>query len=363
MIPATTTTLALELIRRDGGTQPRDQIDAKVAEEYAEAIGGGDSLPPVTVFYDGSTYWLADGFHRARAHDHLGLADISADVRQGTQRDAILYSAGANASHGYRRSNADKRRAVLMLLNDPEWSGWSDNEIARRCAVSHPFVGSLRPSCNHFKMGRTVERNGTTYTMNTSAIGKKADDAAEDDMETVEAASAPLTRRVGAQIFVPEGADIVDLCRKGLALEESGSNVDATADELGLAREAYRVSRQIVYLSDLRELSDADAALVAKALHILTTTLQYKAAWEIVEPVTLKVWGAPSRGMRLIGLTERRVEQFKRTFGIVIQSCVTTEEVEVPYLSVEQVNQFTKEIGRARQALAAFSDRLKEIHE
>jgi hypothetical protein len=39
-----------------------------------------------------------------------------------------------------RRSNADRRRAVMALLKDEEWSGWSDREIARRCRVGHVLV-------------------------------------------------------------------------------------------------------------------------------------------------------------------------------------------------------------------------------
>jgi hypothetical protein len=34
--------------------------------------------------------------------------------------------------------------AVLTLLNDEEWGKWSDNQIAQKCGVSHPFVGSIR---------------------------------------------------------------------------------------------------------------------------------------------------------------------------------------------------------------------------
>lgn len=64
----------------------------------------------------------------------------------------------------------------MKLLNDLEWSQWSDREIARRCGVAHPFVGKLRPvpnepSGNGFQMERKVQRNGTVYTQNTANIG------------------------------------------------------------------------------------------------------------------------------------------------------------------------------------------------
>jgi hypothetical protein len=71
---------------------------------------------------------------------------LLAEVRRGLKRDAVLYSVGANATNGQRRTNEDKRRAVLTLLNDPEWGKWSNSEVARRCAVEHHMVGALRAS-------------------------------------------------------------------------------------------------------------------------------------------------------------------------------------------------------------------------
>lgn len=358
--------LSLGLIRRDGGTQPRDRISNDIAKEYAEAIADGAVLPAVTVFYDGATYWLADGFHRAAAHDQLGLADIAADVRQGTQRDAVLYSVGANASHGYRRSNADKRRAVLTLLNDPEWAKWSDREIARRADVSNQFVSNLRPASTvNVDSERTyTTKHGTTATMNTSAIGKtKADETAEENMETAGVAEATATRNPVPQINLPEGANIIDLCRKGIALEEAGQPCESAAAELGLGTTAYRVSRQIVLLADRPELSAADKAIAAEAFNILATTLQYKWAWEVAEPVGIKVWGSDGRWLRLPTLAERRMEKFEQTFGIIMQSCLTTDEIEIPYPSAEQVKQFKTEINRARKALAAFAARIEGIRQ
>jgi hypothetical protein len=34
-----------------------------VVQNYADALEEGANFPPVTLFYDGSAYWLADGFH------------------------------------------------------------------------------------------------------------------------------------------------------------------------------------------------------------------------------------------------------------------------------------------------------------
>lgn len=137
-------TVILDDIRTDGGTQPREYLNELVLSEYAESMTGGTVFPPVVIFFDGSHYWLADGFHRFFAAKKCGARDITADVRPGTRREARLYAVGANATHGLRRTNADKRRAALTLLQDEEWQRWSNREIARQCGVTHTFVAKLR---------------------------------------------------------------------------------------------------------------------------------------------------------------------------------------------------------------------------
>lgn len=168
------TSLKLSCIRVDGGTQPRAQLDWLLVDEYADVMLDDRYLPPVEVTYDGADYWLWDGFHRLEATRKIGKDSIAANVQQGTRRDAVLLSVSANAHHGLRRTNEDKRRAVETLLKDEEWSQWSDREIARRAAVSHTFVTKLRPeivSVNDLQMERKVQRNGTIYTQDTTNIG------------------------------------------------------------------------------------------------------------------------------------------------------------------------------------------------
>ncbi|MEM7170434.1 MAG: ParB/RepB/Spo0J family partition protein [Pseudomonadota bacterium] len=168
--------ISIAEIRTDGGTQPRCNMSEELVKEYAEAMENGKEFPPVTLFWDGADYWLADGFHRLFAANELGKADIAADVVPGSQRDAILHSVGANAQHGLRRTNSDKRRAVVTLLEDPEWSQWSDRQIARYCAVSNNLVSRIRKS--HCDISTVIQgrmyrtRHGSVAKMKTDNIGK-----------------------------------------------------------------------------------------------------------------------------------------------------------------------------------------------
>lgn len=151
-------------IKLDGGTQPRIRINEDVVAEYAEDMVAGSQFPPIIVYFDGVTYWLADGFHRYHAAMKAEV-EIPIEVHTGTRRDAILHSVGANANHGLRRSNEDKRKAVLTLLEDKEWSEWSNRAIATQCHVSHTFVASIRKESGGNEKPRKVRRNDQEYEL------------------------------------------------------------------------------------------------------------------------------------------------------------------------------------------------------
>lgn len=171
------TILSIDVIRTDGGTQPRAEVDQEVIRDYAQQMFEGVQFPPVTVYYDGTDYWLADGFHRYYAAKQQCKDILYADVRQGTRRDAVLFSVGANATHGLRRTNNDKRKAVETLLNDPEWAKWSNREIARRCAVDETSVRRYRENVTaalpQLEDRTYITKHGTIATMNTAKIGQQ----------------------------------------------------------------------------------------------------------------------------------------------------------------------------------------------
>lgn len=169
----------IKSIRIDGGTQSRVALNQGAVADYADVLADGADMPPVVLFHDGADHWLADGFHRFFAYQRAGRASIPADVRPGAQRDAVLFACGANAAHGLRRTNDDKRKSVQTLLDDAEWAKWSDREIARQCSVHHELVGRMRAA--HLAetpdsagdATRTVERAGTVYEQDTSNIGRR----------------------------------------------------------------------------------------------------------------------------------------------------------------------------------------------
>ena len=233
--------LRLEQIHTDGGTQPRAQMDWTVVADYAADMGNGATFPPVVIFYDGSDYWLADGFHRVEAAKSLGLVEIAADVRPGTLEDAKWYSYSANKMHGLRRSNEDKRRAVEAALTHPKAKTLSDVEIARHVGVSSMTVGNYRKAIikNFNDDVRTVTRNGTTYTMDTANIGQRL--ASNLDASTAWYAAGDGFRNLQTNRLMSKG--------NGAAL------ADSEADE-----DNEEWTEQAQYQYDLSEAKAAQAA-------------------------------------------------------------------------------------------------------
>ena len=175
----------IEKLTIDAGTQSREAISEEAIARYAEDMKNGDPFPPIRVITDGVKSYLVDGFHRYFAVKKLGKTSIEAEVTSGTLRDAILASCKANKSHGLRRTNADKRKAVITMIDDFEWGMWSDSEIARQCDVSQPFVSNIRKGLSAPEVVKYKDKDGVTQTRTRSTAKPKAGDrmkpAVKDD--------------------------------------------------------------------------------------------------------------------------------------------------------------------------------------
>ena len=136
---------------------------------------------------------------------------ISSEVRKGTHRDAILYSVGTNSAHGLPRTNADKRHAVMLLLNDEEWATWTNAEIARRCCVDSSTVDKYRKEMSLPVSGSEpttktyTTKHGTVATMRTENIGRASAQAQPDGpvRRSAEARADEIRRMVAVAASAP----------------------------------------------------------------------------------------------------------------------------------------------------------------
>jgi hypothetical protein len=196
--------IEISAIRIDGGTQARLKLDYDVVKEYAECMKDGDKFPPVTVFYDGSEYWLANGFHRYFATKSNGELEIECEVKQGTLDDAVLYAFSADGRQGLSRSAEDNRNIIIRMIQHPVWGKWSNAEIAKHVGVSKMTVGRVKASLEKDKPAPTKkkykDKHGNESTIETKNIGKtkekkvtKEETATEPDDQIVRELTDALT--------------------------------------------------------------------------------------------------------------------------------------------------------------------------
>jgi hypothetical protein len=208
--------IPIDKIRLDGNTQSRGRLDEDTAAEYAEQMRAGDVFPAVTVFYDGTDYWMADGFHRGDGRKQAGFDAIEAIVQEGTRLDAVLFAAGANAKHGLSRSKADRRNSVKMLLAEEEYRNASVNWLAEKACVSRDLVDSVIAELG---LERTATLAGKDGKQRPSHYGQHADQQVEatetlrrDGADCQVAETHPDTKTSDARHADNQHADSTEQC-------------------------------------------------------------------------------------------------------------------------------------------------------
>ena len=239
-------------IRRDGGTQARTSICEETVQEYADLLDAEPptKFPPLIVFRDDAgDYWLADGFHRLLAHLRRSCSRRAFCVKceQAHARTALWYAIGANRSHGLKRTNADKRKAVEMALAHPNGTKLSDRQIAEHCGVGRDLVGEVRQARLSDSDSQSSMRTGADgRTTNTANIGKRpkvaAASAAKDPADTAEVASSlPSAAQAQPPARVLDG--------KGIPIPEELVDVFVAREKfdeaLSLARKLARLINEI----------------------------------------------------------------------------------------------------------------------
>ena len=139
-------TLPTNQIEATTATQVRTKMHKDVIEAYIHDIKCGAIMPPLVVFAERESqrYILADGFHRLHAAVNADKSEVEIELHEGGMQEALMFALGANAGHGLRRTNADKRNAVKLALKNPEISQYQVQEIADICRVTVRTVQRIR---------------------------------------------------------------------------------------------------------------------------------------------------------------------------------------------------------------------------
>ena len=253
-----TETLSIDLLRLDGDTQARIEVSADTVEEYAELITASQGkwpFGPLTVYHDGSSYFLADGFHRTLAARKAGRASVPCDVKKGTARDARLFGMKANDEHGVRMSFADRRSNVMWMLEN--YPDMTQSSIAKNAGVSLRTVtlavGESKQQNAHgaHSASKTMEKAAGEASKTASGDAQESKYNPDDwpdgpppgleDMPVVDAAAAKEKAKAAA-------AAAKDKAKADAKAARVQAKADAKAAEMASlpADEQARLNRQLL---------------------------------------------------------------------------------------------------------------------
>ncbi|ACL04299.1 hypothetical protein Dalk_2606 [Desulfatibacillum aliphaticivorans] len=155
---------------------PNNEVIANYAELFTEEV----EMPPLEAFLVGKEIWLVDGYHRCMGAMQAGKKKINVAIYEGDEKAALRTAVSANATHGLRRTNADKQQAVRMAFSDKEIRGYSANLVAKLCKVSQPTVAKVREEMKE----EGVKFPKTTVGMDGKARRCSHEQPSEDDQDT-----------------------------------------------------------------------------------------------------------------------------------------------------------------------------------
>ena len=280
--------ISIDAIVIDAGTQLRaNTIDSVVAEYQSMCESNKSTWPfdsPLVVFSIGDNQFiLADGFHRYMGACAAGRASVKCEVHKGSTRDAIQYALSANARHGLRRSNEDKRKAVETALADTEWSKLSSRAVADLCGVSNDFVSKIRKELDT----------------------KKSDKMSSDDS----AESASAANRSTSRSASHESANSNDLASTDKSCEESTAESDSELQDSTAEDTPKCHSASIVKDSLERDVPEQLRDAYSVANEITAAIRDLDAVKKKIKAITAKVGGSyVSESTVLIALKDCRAE-------------------------------------------------------
>lgn len=173
--------LPLDTVQLDNSIQCRAVIDTGTVNDYAERMTAGDQFPPIEAFGTKAKWWIGDGWHRVMAAKQRDADTIVAKLSDGGRVDALKHALGANALHGQRRSNADKRRAVEIALR--EFPKLSSRAVAKLCGVDDSTVRAVKGPEQQVRDSRTsvTGQDGKQYPARRAAFVSGKDDPDSPD--------------------------------------------------------------------------------------------------------------------------------------------------------------------------------------
>ena len=144
-------------------------LSESVLENYKTVIAQTRTCAPLSVCFDGTEYWLFDGYHRLAVLEQLGITACQVMVYKGGRRDALCrYIADKLRSKEPTPQTRVFRHCLRRLRTDTVWSTMHPSQLASLFGRKPVFFENLRlwdPEKGHPDLAFSTNKHGTINLM------------------------------------------------------------------------------------------------------------------------------------------------------------------------------------------------------
>jgi len=282
------------------------------------------------------------------------------------------------ALNEHRRANTtpltekEKRALIIEELSaNPERS---DREIAKKTGVSHPTVGKVRSNGNNYHNSRQTSKRELIVAalqanpkISSSELSVKFGCAhryvnhIRKGIGIVDKTKASDGHRL-LSIKKPAGVLLSELIKRGIEIEKTTDRpeIRTIARQVGLDQKPYRLGREIVLIAQRGDLSAAHAAIAKKALALMDSEQNPRAAHDLIDPIARRIWGDRQKARSRDRNESQRLEKFQRVILLICETCSNGENIELPYLAPDDTAAAVRDLKDAAAALQKLTKRLME---
>lgn len=310
---------------------------------------------------------ILDGRNRARACALAGVEPRKVEW-SGEPGTEAAYVIDVNL----RRRHLDASQRAMLAARIANLSEGRPTVTAQNCAVSQPQAAAMaNVSRRSVQLAKAVLDSGDRELVDAvergeMPVSKAAKIAKNREPEVTpepsDATRPPKGARPGPKVRVPDGMTAEDLCRKGMQLHDQGKPIEEIAAILGVAASAFSQMRYIVLLSERDDLSEREASLASSALADMNTFCQPITPYRSVEHIVQRIWGGAKDRKGKGDAEKRRLGAFERAYGVIITTCASAAQIDVPHLSPDRAREAVRALGEAAANIRLLRAKIEEIH-
>lgn len=304
---------------------------------------------------------ILDGHHR-----HSIAPDAPTRVMAGLtegQKRAFVMAANFQRRNLSPNQKSELRERQIEIARIMKEEGSTQKDIAARLGIAQNTVSDWFNTTN---IGTDISNNPSPpdnrrkltddekeQIIKDSTDGTPQKQIAENYGVSQSAVSKIVGKKNGNKIPVPDGETLESLCRPHV---DAGTSVAVAAQEVGIAQHSFACVRDVLRLLDMN-LSEKDSVLVREVMDEMNKCQQVAVQHDRLGELINRVWGSDKHHK---GAEKRRIEDFRRATGVIIQAASGLSQVEIPYFNDTETVAIDDELKTAEGQLRGFRNALKK---